>query len=211
MVLCSKARRRFKRLPKEVKNYLQELGKKCEYYGIKLILGSGLTVNFGSGRSGGYFCDYRKVLKVAIGGTVESILAVALHEEAHMENQWQNPKSIWHDYKTYNGYNRFFHHINGGRIYNPKSATMAAIRLEKECEQFAIKKIKAKWLKYVNLDKYIANSNAYLYSYLHMAETRKWPSKTPCASKFRAHCETKLSKSHKRIPTNLKAAFDRWL
>lgn len=200
-----------KKLPKAVRDYIFELDKKCQYYGIELILGAGSSVNFGNGRSGGYFCDYRKVLKVAIGGSVESILSCAIHESCHMEDQWQNPKSIWHDFRISNGYNRFFHYINGGRIYKQKQAVFAAIAIEKECEQFAIKKIKAKWLKYVNLDKYIANSNSYLFSYLHMAETRKWPSKTPCTRKFRAHCETKLSKSHKKIPTNLKAAFDRWL
>lgn len=211
MVLVSKALRRFKKLPREIKDYLRELDQKCQKYGVKLILSGGKSVNFGSGRCGGYFNDSDKILKVAIGGNEESILSVALHEESHMEDQWKNPLSIWHDYKTYNGYNRFFHHVNGGRIYKRKQAIQAAIKLEKECEQFTIKKIKAKWLDFVDLDKYIANSNCYLFSYLYMAETRKWPSKTPCDRKFRAHCHTKLLRSYRQIPENLRAAFDKWL
>lgn len=211
MTLCSKAQKRFKRLPKRVRDYFFQLDKRCQSYRIKLVLGSGESVNFGGGRCGGYFDDANRVLKVAIGGSVESLLSVAIHESAHMTKQWQNPRSIWQDYKIYNGYNRFFRYISGERIYNKTQAIHSAISLEKECEQFAIKEIKRKWLDYINLEKYIANSNAYLFSYLHMAEKRKWPAKTPCEGKFRAHCPTKLLKSYKKIPERLKLAFDRWL
>jgi hypothetical protein len=210
MKICSKGRCRFKNLPREVQKYLFNLDKKCQKHNIQLILGGGQSVNFGSGRCGGYFDECGKVLKVAIGGTVDSVLCTALHEESHLD-QWKNPQSIWHDYKIYNGYNRFFYHINGGRIYKQDHAVQAAIALERDCERLAIKKIRAKWMKYVNLDEYIANSNAYLFSYLYMAEKRKWPSKTPCESKFREHCQTKLLRSHKKIPHNLRKAFDRWL
>ena len=210
MKLDSRARKIFKKFPRDVKEYFEKLDQKCQKFKISLILSGGEEVNFGHGRCGGYFDDSNKIMKIAIGGSVQSSLSVSLHEEGHLD-QWINKTPAWSNFKIYNGYTRFFKYLNGERIYKVNQAVQAAIAIEKECEKIAIKKIKKKWLKYIDLNCYVTNASAYLFSYLYMAKKRKWPKNTPCTAKIRAHCPNKILRSYKTIPERLEAAFDRYL
>lgn len=206
----SRARKIFQKFPRDVKEYFQEIDKKCQKYSITFKIGGGKSVNSGCGRSGGYFDDASKVLAVAIGCSLESALSILIHEQSHL-CQWKNPKSVWKNRKIYNGYTRFFRYLAGQKIYKKETAVQSAIELEKECEKLAIREIKKRWLKYINLENYKKGSNAYLFSYLHMGETGKWPVNTPCDRKILAHCPTELLRSYKRIPVRLKMAFDKYL
>lgn len=211
MTLDSKARKIFKKFPKEVKNYFLEIDQKCQKYGVTFRISGGYAVNSGCGRCGGYFDDHERVLVVAIGSNLESAMSLLVHESTHMERQWKNPKSIWKDRKTYNGYNRFFRHLEGRKIYKINTAIRAAVDLEMECEKMAIKEIKKRWLKYIDVEKYSRQSFAYLASFQHMAKIRKWPVISPSHRKFLAHCPNKLPRTMRKIPRNLQEAFDRFL
>lgn len=209
MKLDSRARKIFGRFPEDVKQYFIKLDKKCQKYKINLILGGGEQVNFGYGRCGGYFDDSGNVLKVAIKGSIESVMAVALHEESHVD-QKNSTYSVWHNSTVVSGYNRFFKHLEGKKVYKLDHSVQCAISLEKECEQRAIQKIKKNWLHRIDLDKYKANASAYLYSYLYMAKKGKW-TKSPCIGKIRAHCPSKILRNYSQIPKRLEMAFDRYL
>lgn len=210
MKLDSRARKIFRKFPRDVKEYFEKLDQKCQKHGILLKLGGGKEVNFGHGRCGGYFDDFGKEMKISIGGSIQGVLSVAIHEESHLE-QFIKKTPIWRNFSTYNGYTRFFKYLSGERIYKINQAVQAAISIEKECEKIAIKKIKKKWLKYIDLNCYVTNASAYLFSYLYMAKKRKWPKNTPCTAKIRAHCPNKILRSYKTIPERLEAAFDRYL
>lgn len=209
MKLDSRSRKIFGRFPDDVKNYFIKLDKRCQKHGISLILGGGEEVNFGYGRCGGYFDDHGKVLKIAIKGSIESVMAVALHEASHLDQKISN-FSFWHNPVVVSGFNRFFKHLSGQKVYKLDHAVQCAIALEKECEQRAVQKIKKRWQKYINLDKYKANASAYLYCYLYMAKKGKW-TKTPCTAKIRAHCPNKILRNYSTIPEKLEMAFNRYL
>lgn len=210
MKLDSRARKIFRKFPRDVKEYFEKLDQKCQKHGILLKLGGGKEVNFGHGRCGGYFDDSGKEMNIAIGGSIQSLMANSLHEEGHLD-QFLGKSKIWHQFSFYNGHTRFFKYLSGERIYKVNQAVQAAIAIEKECEKIAIKKIKKKWQKYIDLDWYIASASAYLFSYLYMAKKRKWPKNTPCIAQIRAHCPNKILRSYKTIPERLEAAFDRYL
>ncbi len=211
MKMDSRARKIFNKFPRDVKEYFHEVNEKCQKYGVTFKVSGGRSVNADCGRSGGYFNDSTKELAVAIGSNLESSMGVLIHEFFHMEKQWKNPKSIWKNRKIYNGYNRFFHYLNGGRIYKIDSAITSVVSLELECEKMAVREIKRRWTKYINVDKYCRQSFSYLASFFHMAKTKKWPKISPCHRKFLAHCPDKLPRSLKKVPENLQAAFDRFL
>lgn len=210
MKLNSRARKIFQKFPRDVKEYFQKLNEKCQKFRITLKLGGGELVNFGLGRCGGYFDDSKREMKIAISGSIQSVLSVALHEESHLD-QFANKTPAWRDYSTYNGYTRFFKYVSGERIYKINQAIQSAIAIEKECEQLAIKKIKKKWLKYIDLDRYTTNASAYLYSYLFMAKKKRWPKTSPCIAQIRAHCPNKILRNYKIIPERLEMAFERYL
>lgn len=209
MKLDSRARKIFKKFPRDVRDYFYNLDKKCQKHSITLTLGGGEQVNFGYGRCGGYFDDSGKVLKVAIKGSIESVMAVALHESSHLDQKISN-NSVWYNSTVVSGFNRFFKYLEGQKIYKLDHAVQCAIALEKDCEQRAIQKIKKHWLHRINLDKYKANASAYLYSYLYMAKKGKW-TKSPCIAKIRAHCPNKILRKYSEIPERLEMAFDRYL
>lgn len=209
MKIYSKGQKILKSFPLEVKKYFEELDLYCKKHGILLYLSHSKEVNAGRARSGGFFDDAGKVLAVAIGGGVESALSTALHEESHLDQKISN-FSFWHNPVVVSGFNRFFKHLSGQKVYKLDHAVQCAIALEKECEQRAVQKIKKRWQKYINLDKYKANASAYLYCYLYMAKKGKW-TKTPCTAKIRAHCPNKILRNYSTIPEKLEMAFNRYL
>ncbi len=197
MKASSVARKILSRFPKDVIEYFHEIDKLCKKYSVTFYLGAGRSVNSGCGRSGGYFDDCNRVLAVAIGTSMSSALSILVHEVGHLKGQWLNPKSIWHDFKIYNGYSRFFWFLEGRRIYQKHTAISSAI--------------KRRWTKYINLDKYQRESSAYLYSYIYMGETGKWPVTSSCDKKIAKHAPNNLRGSYRKIPPALRKAFEKYL
>lgn len=210
MKASSAARKILNRFPQDVKDYFQEIDELCNQHGVTFYLGAGKAVNAG-GRCSGYFDYHKKVLAVSLKHSLESVISVAAHEVSHLKNQWANPKSKWHTQKLYNGHNRFFSFLSGAKIYKKDSAISDSILLELEAERLAVREIKRRWTKYIDLAEYQRQSSAYLYSYLYMGETGKWPVTSCCIRKIAKHAPDSLQKSYKQIPPKLRMAFDKYL
>lgn len=211
MKASSAARKILAKFPKDVRDYFLEIDELCKYHGVTFYLGAGKQVNSCGGRSGGYFDDCERILAVAIGSSMGSALQTCIHEAQHAFGQWTNPKSLWHDFKIYNGHNRFFSYLSGKRIYKLSSAISAAIAIELDAERLAVKQIKRRWTKYINLTEYQKQSSAYLFSYLYMGETGKWPVTSPCVKNISKHSPPKLLRVYKTIPPKMRIAFDKYL
>ena len=207
MKLDSRARKIFKKFPRDVREYFEKLDQKCQKHGITLKIGGGKALNSG-GRCGGYFDDVNKVLAVAIGvKNIGEIIALTQHEANHMR-QWANHRSVWHKVKS--KHSRFCYFLSGKRIYRPKDCALAAIQLELDCEKRSFRSLQ-KWKKYVNIEKETIKANSYLLAHWHMLETGKWPSNRIYSQKILKHCPKTLIKNPKFVPEELKRAFKRYL
>ncbi len=210
MKASSAARKILSKFPQDVVDYFNEIDELCNYYGVTFYVGAGKSVN-ASGRCSGYFDYHKKVLAISLKHSLASIISVAVHEVSHMKNQWANPKSKWHTQKLYKGHNRFFSFLGGAKIYKKNAAISQAVLLELEAERMAVREIKRRWTKYIDLNDYQRQSSAYLYSYLYMGETGRWPVSSPCVRKISKHAPDSLQKSYKKIPIKLRSAFDKYL
>lgn len=209
MKLCSKARKRFKRLPKDVQTFFREIDETLQKDKITLKLGGGFSL-YSGGKCGGYFDSVNKVLAVAIGSSnLERILCLLVHEFSHYL-QSKDKSSVWHNYKIHNGHSRFFSYLNGQRIYKHRQALSGALEIEADCERRAIK-LARRWKKYINLHKYAKQANAYILSYHWMAEKGEWVKKSVYQRKILNRVPSKLLRRYDRVPKLLKEAFDRWL
>jgi hypothetical protein len=209
MKMDTRAKKIFKKFPRDVKEYFQKLDKKCQKHGITLKVGGGKAFNLG-GRCGGYFDDTNKILAVAIGiKNIGKIIALAEHEANHMR-QWLNPRSIWHRKGIKNGHARFSYYLAGQRIYKAEQCMMATLAIEHDCERKTLRALR-KWQKYVNLKQATKRANSYLLSHWHMLETKKWPTNTPYDQKILKHCPDSLVKNPRKVPESLKKAFRKYL
>lgn len=208
MKIDSRARKIFKKFPRDVQEYFWDLDKKCKKHGVLLKIGGGRAFNLG-GRCGGYFDDVNKVLAVAIGiKNIGKIIALAEHESTHCFKQWLNPRSIWH--KTKKKHSRFSYYLAGQRIYKPEDCALATLKLELDCERKTLRALK-KWQKYINITNATIRANSYLLSHWHMLETGKWPSNTPYDRKILKLCPKSLIKNPKIVSDELMDAFRKYL
>lgn len=210
MKASSVARKILSKFPKDVREYFVEIDELCNQHGVTFYLGSGKSVNAG-GRCSGYFDYHKKILAVSLKHSLESVIAVLCHEFQHFKNQWLNPKSKWHTQQLYKGHARFFSFLGGAKIYKKNQVMMNSISLELECERLSIKEIKRRWTKYINLAEYQRQSSAYLYSYLYMGETGKWPISSPCKRIISKHAPDNLRGRYRKIPQKLRSAFEKHL
>lgn len=208
MQASSSAKKILKSYPQDVQQYFAEIDEKLRKQGYTFKLSGGQSLNNG-GRCGGYFDDKTKILAIALGRGLERSLSLLCHELGHFQQKMQK-SSIWHNYRIYNGHSRFFYYLGGKKIYKPTQASLAAIKLEADCERRSFKLVK-KWQKYVNLDRYCAEANSYVLSYHWMLENKRWMKGSPYDRKIIAHSPTQLMRSYKKIPMRLKMAFDRYL
>jgi len=199
MKASSAARKILNKFPQDVVNYFNEIDELCNYYGVTFYVGAGKSVN-ASGRCSGYFDYHKKILAVSLKHSLESIISIMVHEFFHFKGQWANPKSKWHTQKLYIGHNRFFSFLGGAKIYKKDQALSDALALELEAEQLAVREIKRRWTKYVDLAEYQRQSSAYLYSYVWMSETG-----------IAKHAPDSLQKSYETIPPKLRIAFEKYL
>lgn len=209
MKASSAARKILNKFPQDVRDYFLEIDELCKYHGVTFYLGAGKSVN-ASGRCSGYFDYHKKILAISLKHSLESIISLCAHESNHLR-QWANPKSKWHTQRLYKGHNRFFSFLGGAKIYKKDRALSQAVSLELECERLAVREIKRRWTKYINLTEYQKQSSAYLFSYLYMGETGKWPVTSPCVKNISKHSPPKLLRVYKTIPPKMRIAFDKYL
>lgn len=174
MKLDSKARKIFNSLPQKIKNYFLEIDEDCANYGITFKVSGGKGINFGGGRCGGYFCSDTKVLAVSINRKIPNMLGLLIHEASHFD-QWKDLDSVWYKPMMYASGERFFNWLSGSvELSHPERDAKRIIELELDCEKRALRKIKRRWSDVINPEQYAQSANAYMFSYLYMAQSRKW-------------------------------------
>lgn len=174
MKFDNKSRHLYKKLPEEIKQYFREVDEKCKKHGITFRIGGGKGLNISNGRCGGYFGDFARELAVSINRPVKWVLSTLVHEESHLD-QWLDENSVWYDSETSSKFERFFQWLDGRiELKNPKDCAQKVIAIELDCEKRSLKKIKKRWKHVISEEDYAMSANAYMFSYLFMAESRNW-------------------------------------
>jgi hypothetical protein len=170
----SKARTILSSFPKEIQDYFQEIDAKCKQHDVKFRVSGGKSVYSGGGCCGGFFSDSPKELAIAINKPLKWVLATLVHEDSHFD-QWLNRQSVWYNQRISRNFNNFFDWLqNIKNIKNPIESAKHVIALESDCERRSIKKIKKRWSHVISPETYAQSANAYMFSYLYMAQSRKW-------------------------------------
>lgn len=204
----SKARKIFHKFPDEVKDYFKQVDEKCKTHGITFKISSGGSVNFGGCRSGGYFCEKSKTLAIASNVRLKWVLGALLHEESHLD-QWADSNSVWYESKMDYSFLMFFGWLGGYfNIKNPETYAKKIIKLEADCEKRTIKKIKDRWQKYISVDDYARSANAYLFSYLWMAKSKKWVGDFTVYKKYTKHFPAKIHSKYEKLPIKFLKLFE---
>ena len=178
MKIDKKARSILNSFPKDVQDYFQEISEKCKKHQVKFRVSSGCKVYSGSGSCGGFFSDSHKELAIAINSPLKWVVAILVHEDSHFD-QWLNHQSDWHDPKVSRNITHFFDWLSKTKnIKDPIESVKSVISLESDCERRSIKKIKKRWSHIISPENYAQSANAYMFSYLYMAHSRKWISKS---------------------------------
>jgi hypothetical protein len=193
------SRKLFKKLPKEIKDYFEEVDQKCKKHGITFRLGGGKSLNIPNGRCSGFFSDFTKELAVAIDRPLKWLMATLVHEECHFE-QWLDENSIWYNEKISAGFQSFFEWLDGGlELKDPTKYAKNVIAVELDCEKRAFKKIKKRWSHIISPEDYAMTANAYMYSYLYMSYSRNWIKAKLRRKAFYKHFPAKLLNSFEEL------------
>lgn len=178
MKIDGKARVILSSFPKDVQNYFREIDEKCKKNNVKFRVSGGSVVYSGGGSCAGFFSSSPKELVVSINKPLKWVIATLVHEDSHFD-QWLNHKSIWYNQKVMRNFDNFFSWLlDSKNIKNPTESAKHVIALESDCERRSIKKIKKRWSHIVSPETYAQSANAYMFSYLYMARSRKWISET---------------------------------
>jgi len=126
------------------------------------------------GGYGGWFDPNRKELVCAYKSS--NGFETLIHEYHHFL-QWKNRPHFWK--KCSGNDNPFLSWLHGDETSKNKltRAFNKAIELERDCEINSVKFIKKHGLN-VDIERYIREANAYLYSYHYVKKYRNWPPTT---------------------------------
>lgn len=193
--------------------FINETKKKAAENGIKIVIqNSDLVYAPGESEgSAGYFDSERKVLAVAKKGKTADWMGIFVHESCHMD-QWIENNFMWE--KLSLGYDLFFRWLDGEEVSEEilSECVQDIIRLEKDCEQRSIKKIKQYELD-IDLVVYRKKANSYLYGYLFFLEIREWIPKVYLNSNIWKSAPSRFPKQYTKIPRKLyralKQAYER--
>jgi len=169
-----KARSILKTFPKDVQDYFSEIAERCKKHGVVFRVSGSQKVNSGSGSCGGYFCDQPSEFAIAINKPLKSVVATLVHEDSHFD-QWLEKGSIWHDKANTKKMNSFYFWLmKQETIKDPTDAARHVILLEADCERRSLKKVRKRWSHIISPTDYAQSANAYMFSYLYMAKSRRW-------------------------------------
>lgn len=178
MKIDKKARAILNSFSKDVQDYFQEIDDKCKKSGVQFRVSGGRAVYSGGGRCGGFFSDSPRELAIAINKPLKWVIATLVHEDSHFD-QWLDSQSIWYNETVARNFNSFFDWLSKTKnIKNPTESAKHVISLESDCERRSIKKIKKRWSHVISPEEYAQSANAYMFSYLYMAHSRKWISES---------------------------------
>jgi hypothetical protein len=168
-----------------VEDIVGEIAIRCIKYKIKLLICPDDAVLYegdGTYCSGYFLGEYdnpeRNVLAVAVGKPESEWLPILLHESSHMD-QFLEQSPYWTNTimdKGVDATDVVFAWITGVDIpYSVDDVIARALQVELDCERRTLIKIKYYSLEdLIDPVEYVKRSNAYVYFYLFMKESRKW-------------------------------------
>ncbi len=162
------------KLKSEVQQFVEQVRTELVSYGFRLCFGRGREVNGGGWRAEGFFCDRRRIVKVARGNP--EWLGVLLHEYAHFRQWVEQPA---HVYNADNAAACVVHdYLHRGKTVKPRILRKAFGRVmafERDAEIRAMRLAKAKGLP-IDVAAYARYANLYIYSHHLMRDTGCWRS-----------------------------------
>lgn len=162
-----------------VKTFVNFEIQKCRDNQIGIYMPRTKTVMYSGNHCGGYVdssSSGQTVLAVACGKSIKTWLLIFVHETCHLD-QYLEKLPIWD--KTLNGVpttdlmDRWLNKSIELTDYELKIIFDNVIDLESDCERRSVEKIK-QWELPIKIDTYIKKSNAYIWSYRLIQETRNW-------------------------------------
>lgn len=166
----------FDKLDLNVSNFINLELNKCRTHNISINLPKSRQVMHNNMHCAGYFDDSIKELSVACGRNLQKWLPVFVHETCHLD-QWIEQIEIWN--ARINGLDPL-PMIDAWLLkeveLDPSTKQLAfdcVAAIELDCEQRSVEKIK-KYNLPINIPNYIKKSNAYVWSYRLVQETRDW-------------------------------------
>jgi hypothetical protein len=124
----------------------------------------------------GYFDDNPLEFAVACGKSYRTWLPTFVHESCHLD-QWAEDRNAWdrsvNDLIPLTVFDDWLQHKIELDEDTKRSVASAILKIELDCERRSVAKICQHGLP-IKLDTYIRKSNAYVWSYLLMQETRNW-------------------------------------
>lgn len=163
-------------LSPEVLEFVQTELDKAREHGISLRLPKSKSVFHKGVCCAGYFDEDALEFAVACGKSSKKWLSIFVHETCHID-QWAEATDIW--YKKVNGLepttliDEWIENKIELDPYTLGKAFDAIVNIELDCEKRSIEKIKTHNLP-IKIDTYIRKSNAYVWSYRLIQETRDW-------------------------------------
>lgn len=193
-----------------IDKFIEDIKKKAKKHGVEVIIRNNPLVKLEGEEvyCAGFFCSETKQLVVGKQPKEADTIGLLAHESCHMD-QWIEDNFLWE--KLAIGYDLFFSWVEGHKIIKREhleEAIQDIIRLEKDCEQRAIKKM----LKYnikIDYDKYRRRANAYLYAYLFFLEKKAWIPKIYDKQEVWAEAPARFPKEYKKIPIKLYRKFQK--
>lgn len=163
-------------IPENISTFIRSELTKCQAHGIPINMPRTKVVYSKGMRCAGFFEDDPLEFSVAIGKALRSWLPTFVHESCHMD-QWIERIEPWTRRIDGKEPMKMFDQWLQGNLELDADALHQVITtlvdIESDCERRSVEKIKQNGLP-IKLDTYIRKSNAYIWSYRIMQETRNW-------------------------------------
>jgi hypothetical protein len=183
---------------------------KCRSNGVPVTMPMDSTVLSKGFPCAGFFDDDPLEFAVAAKGSVRSWLPTFVHESCHLD-QWLEKSKLWtHRINGQLPSNLFDAWLKHDREFGTdeiQSIIDAIVAIELDCEQRSIDKI-CKHPLPIRTDSYIRKSNAYIYSYRVIQETRNWDhSSAYLVPKIWKRMPAHFQNDYSHLPDDLRAIF----
>lgn len=166
----------YDKLLPEVSKFIEYELDKCRRNNIKIYVPKARHVPLGQGTVAGYFDDENQIFAVAYYRSINHWLPVFVHETCHMD-QWLEQIPEWN--VSINGIDAMelledWLSLTIELDQETKATVFKhIIDIELDCERRSVEKIK-KYNLPINIQTYIKKSNAYVWSYRLVQQTRVW-------------------------------------
>lgn len=201
----------WEKIDKKTSEFILHELNKCQSRGVPLTLTNTRTVLSKGFPCAGFFDDNPLEFAVAVGKSPRSWLPTFVHESCHLD-QWIEQSEIWT--RRINGrlpldiFDEWLQHKIELDSHDLNLVIDALTEIELDCERRSIMKIQEFSLP-IRQDTYIRKSNAYVYSYRIMQETRNWDHSSAYEypvvwKRMPAHFDCDYSV----LPTQIKQVFD---